>query len=275
MKKIVYVLLVFTIMVTLLFGCSYRFNFDITSGRSIQSGESSMDGSGINEMEVNSGVGTIKITKSSGKDVKINYKKEVRGNSEDVQEVADKISVDSEISGDKLVVKVNTNDDNPNDFWNWLSTKYKNINVSVHLDIEVPDNIEAFTVNDGVGDILISDINGSFNVKSGVGKITIKKANMSGKSDITSGTGDIDLDCDISNAKSLSAQSGVGSINIRLPKDSKISLDAAAGVGNIKGNLIEPNKESFVGDNLKQDVNGGGVKMEVTTGTGSITINKK
>jgi len=279
MKKIVCVFTGIAVLFALLSGCSYNFSFGPDSGksadRSIKTGESSFDGSGINEIEVSCGVGDITIGKSLTEDVELVYRKEINGSSEIVKEVEEKISVDSETRGDKLILTVTVADNNSQDLWSWLSDKFNNINVSVDLDIKVPENIDFFQVNCGVGDIDISDLNGRFHVESGVGSIKVQNAGFTGKCEFSSDVGNIDLNCDISNAESLIAQAGVGDIEIRLPKDSRFSLDAATDIGKIVGSLIEPNKNNFVSDKLKQDINGGGPKLELTAGTGDIAVNKR
>ena len=165
--------------------------------------------------------------------------------------------------------------DDVDDFWQWLSNKYESINVTVDLDIKVPNNIKIFTVKSGVGDITIEELKGKLSAISGVGRIKINNFTLMGECEIASGTGEIVIDCDITEAESLNAKSGVGSIDVRIHKDSQFSLDATTGVGSIKGNIIEPNKDAFVGDTLVQDINGGGMKIKLTTGTGNITVDKK
>lgn len=279
MKRIICALAILAVVMTLFTGCQYSFDTDFDFGGSVgnsnQTGETTMDASGLKELKVDVGVGDITILKSSDQNAEIKYKKNIRGNSEYVKEVAESFQVVTEAVGDKLVVEVRTKDGDSKDLWQWLSSKYKNVNVSVDIDIKIPDNIEIIEVNDGVGDIEIKDLSGKYNVASGVGSVKMKNVFMEDRCVITTGTGDIDLDCDIGEAEGLSVQSGVGSIVIRLPKDAGFDLDAAAGVGAIKGSLIIPNKDAFVGDTLKQKVNGGGFDLEVTSGTGDITIDKK
>ena len=278
MKKIISAFAILAVMTTLFTGCRYSFDTDFdfggSTGNSSQTGESTMDASDLEELKVDVGVGHVKISKSSDRNAEIKYKKIIRGNSEHVKEVADSIIIVTEAVGDKLVVEVKTNSGDEEDFWQWLSKKYSNINVSVDIDIKIPDNIDAIDVNVGVGDIDISDLKGKYNIASGVGVVKMNNVSMDDECTITTGTGDIDMDCDIEDADRLSVQSGVGSITVRMPKDSHFDLDAVVGVGSIKGSLITPNKDAFVGDTLKQKVNGGGIDLEVTAGTGDITINK-
>lgn len=277
MKRIIGVLALIAVITALLAGCSYNLDFNLgeITGSTSQAGETSIDCSDLEKLMVDVGVGNITISKSSDQNAEIKYKKIIKGNSEYIKEVADNILVVTEAVDDKLVVEVKSNNGDSKDFWQWLSKKYKNINVSVDVDIKIPENIEILNVNDGVGDIDIKDLKGEYNVVSGVGRIKMKDVSFKDKCVVTAGTGDIDIDCDIEDSENLSVQSGVGDINISMSKDAKFDLDAVAGVGSIKGSLITPNKEAFVGDTLKQKVNEGGTKLEVTAGTGSITINKK
>lgn len=273
MKRIISVFAVLAIITTLFAGCQYNFNTDFSFGNSSQTGGTTIDASQLEELEVNVGVGNVTILKSSDQSAEIKYNKRIRGDSEYVKEVADNIQIVTEAVGDKLVVEVRTNDGDSENLWQWLSKKYGNINVSVDIDIKIPDSIEVIDVNVGVGDISINGLQSKYDVASGVGSVKMKNASMKDKCVITTGTGDIDIDCEIEDADRISVQSGVGSIIVRLPKDAQFDLDATVGVGKIKGNLITPNKDAFVGDTLKQSVNGGGINLEATTGTGGITIN--
>ncbi len=278
MKKVICALAILSVMTTLFSGCRYSFdtdfNFGGSTGNSSQTGETTIDASDLEELKVDVGVGQVRISKSSDKNAEIKYKKTIRGKSEHVKEVADRIMIVTEAVGEKLVVEVKTNNGDAKDFWEWLSKEYNNINVSVDIEIKIPDNIDAIDVNVGVGDIKINDLKGKYNLASGVGSVNMNNVSMKDKCVITTGTGDIDMNCDIEDADGLSVQSGVGSITVRLPRDAQFDLDAAAGVGRIKGSLITPNKDTFVGDTLKQKVNGGSIDLEATTGTGDIIINK-
>ncbi len=281
MKRIISVFaiiaIIVTIIVTLFTGCQYSFDTDFggSIGNTDETGETTMSASDLKELSVNVGVGVVTISRSSNENAEIIYTKNIRGDSEHVKEVLDSIQVVTEAVGDKLVVEVKANNEDSEDFWQWVSKKYKNINMSVDIDIRVPDNMDIIDINVGVGDILINDLRGRYKLASGVGKVKLKDVSFRDKSDVTTGTGNIEVDCEINDAISLSVQSGVGDVVILMPEDTGFDLDAVAGVGSIKGNLITPNKDSFVGGALKQKVNGGGIDLEVTSGTGSITVNKK
>lgn len=273
MKRILCMMIVVVFSAVLLSGCSYNFSTDFSNGSSTDSGDTSMEGSELTELEILAGVGKVTITKSTGSKVEIHYDKNIRGFSKDVKEVSDQISIDTETSGEKLIVSVTTKDTDGKDFWQWLSSKYKNINVSVDLDIKVPENINTFTVNDGVGDIKLNDVKGKIVVNNGVGSIKLDGVTMVDTCEINNGTGDITVNANIDDVSSLKVLTGVGRIAIKLPEDSKFSLDALTGVGKIDGNLIK-NSDGFVGEALKQDVNGGGTKVKVEVGTGDISISK-
>lgn len=194
-----------------------------------------------------------------------------------MEKVAEAILVDTEVSGGRLTVEVRSADANEQDLWQWLSDKFKGINVSVDLDIKVPDNMKDFEVSNGVGNIIIADVEGSFEVNSGVGTVTLRDVAMRGDCKIDNGTGDINIEASADELSKLRALTGVGDIRVVLPEDTKLSIRATTGVGDIKGSLIDnSNKESFVvSDSLKQDINGGGADAKIETGTGSINIAKR
>lgn len=235
------------------------------------SGGFTVDGKGLERLEVRNGVGAIKVSESRGENIEIYYKKEVKGSGAEVKEVAGLILVDAKAEGSGLLVEVRKRDDVTKDFWQWLSENYKALKVSVDLEIKVPENITEYAVRDGVGDISFSGVRGKMNVVAGVGAIRAENVFLTDQSSFTNGTGDISIDSDIKEASALEVQTGVGKISLRLPKDSKFSIDAKTGVGNIKGDLID-NGEGFVAEGLKQEVNGGGTDIRLRTGTGDITV---
>lgn len=274
MRRFLGIIIAVVFAALLLSGCSYNFSRSFTGGSSTDTGNSSIEGAGINELEVLAGVGTVTVSKGPGSDVDVRYEKKVRGSSSYVKEVAENIIIDTKKDGDKIIVEVRSKDDDSKDFWSWLSSKYKNINVSVDLDITVPGNIAVFTVSNGVGDITINDVKGRMVINSGVGEIKLRNVAMTGNCVVNNGTGDITIDGDISEMSDIDIQTGVGEVNLRFPEDSKFSIDATTGVGDISGNLLNGDFSGFVGGTLKQDINGGGASVTVDAGTGDIAVNR-
>ncbi len=232
-----------------------------------------VEGKDLSKLIVTNGVGAIKLSKASKDKVEIHYSKEVRGLGTNIDEIMDQILVKTETKGDELTVNVKVRDDETEDFWHWLSAHYKAMNVSVDLDIKVPENIKEFKIADGVGDITIAALKGKAEIADGVGDISLKNVSLTDECTFTNGKGDISIDGDIKELSHLTIKSGVGKMILRLPGDSKFSIDASTGVGSIDGNLIS-NGEGLVGDSLVQDVNGGGADIEIKSGTGDITVDK-
>lgn len=277
MKKLACFIIVIVLSVVMLTGCRYFDSFEEVRINNAISDDISIEGSKLDKLEINNGVGDIMVSKGSGEDIEIHYDKKIKYTHEDVEKVAEAILVDTEVSGGKLKVEVRSADANTQDLWKWLSDKFKGVNVSVDLTIKVPENMEDFEVNNGVGNVTIEDIDASIEVTSGVGDVTLRDVAMCGGCKINNGTGDINIEASADELSRLSTLTGVGNIMLMLPEDTKLSIKATTGVGSIKGSLIDNSKkESFVvGSSLKQNINGGGAAAKIKTGTGNISIDKR
>ena len=277
MKKLACITIVIVLSVFMLAGCRHFDSFEEVKMNNAISDDISIEGSKLDKLEINNGVGDIRVSKGTGEDIEIHYDKKIKYTNEDVEKVAEAILVDTKVSGGKLKVEVRSADANTQDLWKWLSDKFKGVNVSVDLTIKVPENMEDFEVTNGVGNVIIEDVDASIKVTSGVGNVTLRDIAMRDDCKINNGTGDINIEASADELSELKAMTGVGNIKVMLPEDTKLSIRATAGVGDIKGSLIDNSKkESFVvGGSLKQDINGGVADVKIETGTGKISIDKR
>ncbi|NLV36616.1 MAG: DUF4097 domain-containing protein [Clostridiaceae bacterium] len=277
MKKLACITIVIVLSVFMLAGCRHFDSFEEVKMNNAISDDISIEGSKLDKLEINNGVGDIRVSKGTGEYIEIHYDKKIKYTNEDVEKVAEAILVDTKVSGGKLKVEVRSADANTQDLWKWLSDKFKGVNVSVDLTIKVPENMEDFEVTNGVGNVIIEDVDASIKVTSGVGNVTLRDIAMRDDCKINNGTGDINIEASADELSELKAMTGVGNIKVMLPEDTKLSIRATAGVGDIKGSLIDNSKkESFVvGGSLKQDINGGGADVKIETGTGKISIDKR
>lgn len=116
---------------------------------------------------------------------------------------------------------------------------YKDINLTVDLDIYIPANITSIELSTNVGNIHLSEISGniqtnnnvgdftadksegSYIIKSNVGKIMLNDCIAFGNSEFITNTGEIELSLtDISKAVSIIAITDVGNIDMSLKGDS-------------------------------------------------------
>lgn len=116
---------------------------------------------------------------------------------------------------------------------------YKDINLTVDLDIYIPANITSIELSTNVGNIHLSEISGniqtnnnvgdftadksegSYIIKSNVGKIMLNDCIAFGNSEFITNTGEIELSLtDISKAVSIIAKTDVGNIDMSLKGDS-------------------------------------------------------
>src|SRR5207248_1067991 len=121
-------------------------------------------------------------------------------------------------------------------------------NISISYEITVPESTQLRS-SSGSGSQTISDIAGPVEVNTGSGGLKLS----------TIGAG-------------IRAHTGSGSVQLRLPSNASFDLDAHTGSGSI--DLSHPvTVQSSIGRReVKGKVGGGGVPVEVQTGSGSIRI---
>lgn len=117
------------------------------------------------------------------------------------------------------------------------------------------------TVGTNSGSINIDHASGSLNVTSSSGSIDLGDANMSGKSQLFSDSGTINVNGTLDPAGAYSITTNSGDINVSLPSDSSFTLDAHT-------------NGTFSTDFSTKQVGNGQDPLTVKSETGNITINK-
>jgi DUF4097 and DUF4098 domain-containing protein YvlB len=177
-------------------------------------------------------------------------------------------------------------------------------NVTIDYEIEVPVETQV-TSSTGSGDVSVEGIRGPVNAMSGSGDlklhsvqsdVTLKtgSGNVSleevsgGRVEVQTGSGDVelsDLRCamrvrtgsgDISAEGELTGDwtlhAGSGGISVRLPSEAGFDLDAHTSSGEIHTGLPITVQGSIGRGDLRGKVKGGGMRLELRTGSGDITI---
>ncbi|MEO8726549.1 MAG: DUF4097 family beta strand repeat-containing protein [Acidobacteriaceae bacterium] len=121
----------------------------------------------------------------------------------------------------------------------------------------------------GSGDVQI-ELTGSGAVRAhtGSGEVTIRGAK--GPLDASTGSGDVRAEGSV--ASSWSIHTGSGEVRIVVPHDAKFTLQARSSSGSVHSDLPISVNGSMERHALRGTVNGGGPTLDVSTGSGSISI---
>ncbi len=266
--------------------------------------EFSGDNEKSQQLKASIGAGNIEIKKADGSKINVKADKKIRGASSDTKkEILDNMIVSLDGDGKLLEVKVKTKDGK--DFWDWKKANYTTYQVTLNLDLAVPDSIKEIntetgagnvdirdlaasitthtgagnisikaadgdiSANTGAGNIDIDDSKGKIKAETGAGNIDIDNSSAFGDSRLNSGAGNIDFNGDIDELSSLNISTGMGNVDFRASENSKLSLEADVGVGILSGSFIQRNDNSKT--HFKGDINGGGPSVKLNTGVGNIT----
>ena len=139
----------------------------------------------------------------------------------------------------------------------------------------------------GSGDVQFDDVDGSINADTGSGNV--KVAGLSGELKADTGSGDVkasgaivtfDADTGSGNVSINSsvaptgkciAAAGSGKVRVELPANAAFTISAGTGIGDVKCTFpVENEKDSK--NTIKGDVNGGGPKLSLATGSGNIQV---
>ena len=125
-------------------------------------------------------------------------------------------------------------------------------------------------LSSGSGDIeLEQDGPGDVKTKSGSGNIKVH--GFSGGLSARTGSGDVEADGRLSGAANLA--SGSGNVVMHLPADAHFNLEASTGSGDIHvGFPGAPEQSEHSRHHLTAPINGGGTPLEVRTGSGNVEI---
>ena len=150
------------------------------------------------------------------------------------------------------------------------------------------DNIQGMTrAETGSGSIRAMKIAGAFEGHTGSGHVTLSQA-AQGDVHVETGSGSVELDNvrgalraetgsgNISAAGEATGswyvQTGSGSVSLRLPPQAGFDLYAHTGSGSITTDRAITMQGSFNKHELRGKVGGGGVSLELRTGSGNITV---
>ncbi|HKY20141.1 MAG TPA: DUF4097 family beta strand repeat-containing protein [Vicinamibacterales bacterium] len=161
--------------------------------------------------------------------------------------------------------------------------RYRNISISYELI--VPANTQ-MTSHTGSGDQVIGSLNGSVSARAGSGDIDVERAG--GGLDARAGSGDVhakavggainvrvgsgDVDVAQTGKGDVDIQAGSGDVTVVLPTDAAVTLTARTGSGSIDTHHPVQVQGKRQRNRLEGPVRGGGSRVDIKTGSGSIEI---
>lgn len=136
-------------------------------------------------------------------------------------------------------------------------------------EIEATGISGAARAQTGSGDVRLELTgNGAVRAHTGSGEVTIRGAK--GMLDASTGSGDIRAEGSV--ASSWSIHTGSGEVRIAVPHDAKFTLQARSSSGSVHSDIPITVNGSMERHALRGAVNGGGPTLDVSTSSGSITI---
>jgi hypothetical protein len=246
------------------------------------------------ELDVRTGSGDIGVRVGTGDRVLVLGR--VRGSSsafdDDVNERVRRVQSQPPIEQNGNVIRIGHTRDNP---------LYQNIRITYEITVPAATRL---TARSGSGDQLIASINGPVEARTGSGDIRIAQTDA----DVTASTGSGDVEIERAGGR-LNAETGSGDIQVRsvtgavrartgsgdidIAQLTRAEVDARTGSGDVRlgvaenaaftlaartgSGRIQTTHPLLVSGEISRralngTVRGGGPRVEVTTGSGSITI---
>lgn len=211
------------------------------------------------------------------------------------------VRINESQSGDHVSVEVKL----PHMNWHLFGSSHR----SVQIDVRVPRDLD-LTIHTGDGDVSAAEFNGHLEVDTGDGNIHannlkgqlrlksgdghIDAANLDGSLDVNTGdgrvnvsgrfdslgvnTGDGSIEARVLSGSKVASNwrmhSGDGHINVWLPGDLNADIEAHTGDGKITMDIPVMVSGSLSHSYVHGKLNGGGGTFSVTTGDGSIHLQK-
>lgn len=161
---------------------------------------------------------------------------------------------------------------------------YRNVSISYEITVPATTQVNSHT---GSGDQTIGSVNGAVRAQTGSGDIDIERTG--GDLEAQTGSGDIHVNAvsgairartgsgDVEVAQTakgeVAIQTGSGDVTLTLPAESAFTLSARTGSGSIATSHPLQVEGELRRNRVQGTVRGGGSRVDVTTGSGSIRIN--
>ncbi|WP_151735155.1 DUF4097 family beta strand repeat-containing protein [Paenibacillus tengchongensis] len=226
----------------------------------------SLEAGSASTLKIDNAVGEVHVVPGQGAAVEVKAAIIVHSSKSDKdnEQLLESAEVAVKKSGDTLTVITYAKDHPKQNLWSWAQQTYGHSDISINYTVQVPPSLTGFDINTDVGRIRVQDVQGTFELSSDVGAVSLQNAGIRGKSSVSTETGNIDLDLTaMDKSTRLKAESAVGHISAALAEDMKVTLDTSTELGGISG-----------AKKGKQEINGGGPLLSLSTEIGSITVQR-
>ncbi len=185
-------------------------------------------------------------------------------------EIMDRVKINVDRVDDRLVVSADYPRKNSN-FFDWIFGKRVNVSVSFRVTVPIRSNLKLKTVNGGIaahkveGSVRMESTNGGLKGEDLTGDLYAKTVNGSIRiiADPKPDNGEITL-------KSVN-----GGIMLYMPEDVKATLDASSVNGGIRSDFDISISGKYSSKKAHGSINGGGVRVRISTVNGGISIRKE
>lgn len=209
---------------------------------------------GIKKIIVQNKVGNISV--STSKDNHITVKTEsiiTAYNKKNLEKIKKNIDIQKSVNNEECILNI-VSKENEKDLWEWLDGNIDKYNVSIQINISIPEGLNAFAFDTECGEINVTGLNGNMYIKNRVGSITVNQCQLEEKCGVETKTGNVEL----SLCENL---------------DYNSSIDILTRTGNIKinvaKNLIKNTKKE---ENMIETLVGQKYAITANTTTGVVNI---
>jgi hypothetical protein len=223
------------------------------------------EGTAVSAIKIEIGIGELSLVKSSDSKIQVDYKNTVRaGNESDAKKLNDKCIYSAELSGDRLLIKVELPRGKHHDqgLISRIVTGDWNDDIHPMLRVSIPDG-KSVRLNSASADIEASEVSCNLSIESASSDVSLENTTGDAECDISSG--DIDITghrgmVSIKGASSdLNITDIIGDLNIR----------TASGDGVLEKIKGAVNLSTASGDCRIHDVDG---DLDISSSSGDITV---
>lgn len=166
--------------------------------------------------QIDINIGNVKVGYGTNDTAIVKAKYTAYGNKKDeIDKILQAVDIDYSMKNDKLQILFIDKNTKKN-IWNVVYDKYKNQNLSVDLDILLPESVNNFDIDNKLGYIGLNSVKGAFDINASLGNIDLKDITFIGKSVIKAGMGKIDcsLSKEIKEKSEVKMDNSLGDIRI-------------------------------------------------------------
>ncbi|WP_223066079.1 DUF4097 family beta strand repeat-containing protein [Paenibacillus caui] len=213
----------------------------------------------VNELTLINGMGDIKISPGKNGEISVLAVKRVRTKDRAIKnEIMDNILIEQELQRNTVLIHAVAKDHS--DLWEWKQNHYQSVNISVDYEVKIPQGVKVYTVQNGMGDIKMDDIEGAVQIQNDMGEVKLSKVILEGECSVTTNLGNINLNVrNMEQANAIRLASDLGNINIKVPGKARYNLETKISNDASK----------------KQTVSGGGTDLTAVADLGFIKVNGK